>query len=146
MANGTVVAICISPIAGRPMQSLEQVEAIAGLGLAGDRYALGEGSFNGGHPGKRQVTLINDLFVHGSGFNYLQTRRNIVVEDIEFQIDDVVLRGIKYCDPCMRPSSLIDTHKSFRANFYDRGGLVADIIKGGPIKVGSIVIPRRKGY
>ena len=100
------------------------------------------------------MTLINDLFVHGSGFNYLQTRRNIVVEDIElmdqigheFQIDDVVLRGIKYCDPCMRPSSLIDTHKSFRANFYDRGGLVADIIKGGPIKVGSIVIPRRKGY
>lgn len=44
--NGTVKAICIGPVAGGPMQEIMEVEAIAGQGLKGDRYATCEGSFN----------------------------------------------------------------------------------------------------
>lgn len=154
MANGTVVAICIGHSAGAPMKKVQEIEAIVGQGLAGDRYARGEGSFNKGRQGKRQVTLINALFVDGSGFDYTQTRRNIAVRDIElmdqigqeFRIDGVLMRGVKYCDPCMRPTKLSGNPKPFRDLFHDRGGLVAEIIKGGIIKVGSIVVPRTKDY
>ena len=55
--NGTVKAICIGPVAGGPMQEIAEVEAIAGQGLNGDRYTTGEGSFNKGKQGVRQVTL-----------------------------------------------------------------------------------------
>jgi len=154
MAHGTVVAICIGAKAGAQMQSVEQVEAIAGEGLAGDRYARGEGSFNKARRGKRQVTLINALFVDGSSFDYTQTRRNIAVRGIElmdqigqeFRIDGVLMRGVKYCDPCMRPTKLSGNPEPFRDLFHDRGGLVADILESGTIKVGSIVTSRTKDY
>ncbi|HVV39289.1 MAG TPA: hypothetical protein VHD31_03095 [Candidatus Paceibacterota bacterium] len=154
MANGTIVAICISPAAGAPMQQVQEVEAIAGEGLAGDRYSRGEGSFNKGKKGRRQVTLINALFVEGSGFAYHETRRNIAVRGIElmdqigqeFHIDGVRLRGIKYSDPCMRPTKLSGNKLAFRDVFHDRGGIVAEILEGGTIKVGSVVIPRTKDY
>lgn len=61
--NGKVTAIYISPIAGGQMKHVEIVKAIAGAGLEGDRYCAGEGSFNKGRPGKRQVTLINKIFL-----------------------------------------------------------------------------------
>jgi hypothetical protein len=51
MVNGNVVAIFIAPIAGRKMEEVQSAEAIAGAGLAGDRYATGEGSFNRKRPG-----------------------------------------------------------------------------------------------
>ncbi len=154
MANGIVVAICISPTAGAPMQEAHEIEAITGEGLAGDRYSRGEGSFNKGKRGRRQVTLINARFVDGSGFAYNETRRNIVVRGIElmdqighvFHIDGVCLRGINYCDPCMRPTKLSGNVQAFRDIFHDCGGIIAEILKGGVIRVGSVVIPRHKDY
>lgn len=61
-------AICISPTAGEAMVRVERVQALAGQGLVGDRYATGTGSFNKGKQGIRQVTFINSIFFHGSGF------------------------------------------------------------------------------
>ena len=46
MLSGNVVAIFIAPIAGAKMEEVQSAEAIAGAGLAGDRYSTGEGSFN----------------------------------------------------------------------------------------------------
>ena len=42
MVNGNVVGIFISPISGEKMEEVETAEAIAGAGLAGDRYSTGE--------------------------------------------------------------------------------------------------------
>jgi hypothetical protein len=149
-----VTAICICPVAGKIMQEVEAVEAIAGFGLKGDRYASGGGSFNKGKPGERQVTLINDLFIDGSGFEYVDTRRNISVRGTElmyligreFDIDEARMRGIKYCDPCERPNTIAGNSKSFKATFFDRGGLIADVVKSGWIRRGSLVVPPKKGY
>jgi hypothetical protein len=154
MANGIVVAICISPIAGEPIQLVEEVEAIAGAGLRGDRYCTGEGSFNKGARGKRQVTLINEIFFKGSSFEYVDSRRNIVTRGVElmwligreFTIGEAYMRGLKYCDPCLRPSKLSGKKDSFQRVFFDRGGLVAEILEGGIIKVGDLIIPPPKGY
>jgi hypothetical protein len=152
--NGTVVAIFVSPVAGGPMQKVQEVAAIIGAGLKGDRYATGEGSFNRGSRGKRQVTLIGDIFFIGSGFEYRDSRRNIVTHGVElmwligreFQIGDARMRGIKYCDPCERPTKLSGNVRSFRQTFFDRGGLVAEIIVGGIIKTSDPIIPPLKGY
>ena len=153
MSNGTVVAICICPNAGDPMQSVQEVEAIAGQGLKGDRYCQGEGSFNRGNQGKRQVTLINGLFFKGTDFDFVDSRRNIVTMGVElmwligreFQVGGARLRGVKYSDPCARHSK-ISGKPGFKEAFFDRGGLVAEIIRGGVIKVDTEVIPPPKGY
>jgi hypothetical protein len=55
-------------------------------------------------------------------------------------------RGVKYCDPCTRPSKLSGKTKSFKERFFDRGGLIAEIIEGGVITVGDQLIPPPKGY
>jgi len=155
MSNGSILAICICPVAGDPMHEVEKVEAIAGAGLQGDRYCYSKGSFNKGHRGKRQVTLINGAFFQESGFEYVDSRRNIVTLGVElmwligreFQLcDTVIMRGIKYCDPCNRPSKLRGEGKSFKDAFHDRGGLVAEILVGGSLWIGGHVIPPPKGY
>jgi hypothetical protein len=77
MVNGNVEAIFIAPIVGGKMEEVEIAEAIAGAGLAGDRYSTGEGSYNRKRPGRRQVTFINSIFFQDSGFEYAESRRNI---------------------------------------------------------------------
>lgn len=154
MSNGTVIAICISPTAGGQLQNIESVVALAGKGLEGDRYCSGEGSFNKGNVGKRQVTLMNAQFFEGTSFSFADSRRNIFTEGVElmdligkeFTIGDARMRGVKYCDPCARPSKLSGNTDSFREAFFDRGGLVAEIIKTGVLAVGDKVIPPKKTY
>lgn len=154
MANGTVTAICICPAAGGPMQCVSEAEAIVGQGLKGDRYATGEGGFNKGKQGSRQVTLINAIFFEGSGFEYADSRRNIVASGVElmwligreFQIGTARFRGVKYCDPCTRPNTLTGKKRSFKEAFFDRGGLIAEVIEGGLIKIGDMIVPPPKSY
>ncbi len=57
--------------------------ADAGLGLRGDRYSTGNGSFNKDKPGSRQVTIMNSIFFEGSGFEFKDSRRNLFVEGVE---------------------------------------------------------------
>jgi hypothetical protein len=147
MVNGHVVAICISPVAGGKMEEVETVEAVAGAGLAGDRYSTGEGSFNRKQQGRRQVTLINSIFFKNSGFEYIESRRNIVTQGVElmwligreFQIGKARFRGQNYCDPCLRPSRLSGKNQKFLEAFSDRGGLVAEILESGTIKKGDLI-------
>lgn len=150
-----VIGIFISPVAGERMQEVLEVEAIAGAGLKGDRYCTGQGSFNAKTgAGNRQVTLINGLFFEGSGFYYPESRRNIVTMDVElmwligkeFRVGAAKFRGVKYCDPCERPSRLCGKEKNFKEAFFDRGGIIAEIVESGLIKVADVIIPPLKNY
>ena len=42
----------------QPMRALERVRAIAGVGLEGDRYAVGTGHYSADPKVDRQITLI----------------------------------------------------------------------------------------
>jgi MOSC domain-containing protein YiiM len=103
--------------------------------------------------GRRKVTLINALFVQDSGFEYWETRRNIVTSGVElmdligqkFFVGDAMLRGVKYCDPCLKPI-LSNKDIPFRDAFHDRGGLVAEVLSSGLIRIGSPVIRPSKHY
>ena len=152
--NGKVVAIFICPDAGEPMRQVQEVEAVAGEGLEGDRYCYARGSFSKLVKGNRQVTLIGARSFTDSGFEYSESRRNIVTENVElmwligreFIIGKARMKGVKYCDPCNRPSKLSGKEKSFKEAFFDRGGLVAEILESGLIRTDDQIIPPEKKY
>ncbi len=174
VAKVRVVAICIASTAGAPMQAVQKVEAIASAGLRGDRYTTSDGSFNKKSGSwwysvpilgwvltwflqrtERQVTLIHATAFEGTGFGFLDSRRNLIVDgEIElmwligkkFWVGGVLLEGVKYCDPCNRPNKLLDKEESFKKAFFNQGGLIAKVVKGGIIELDDEVIPPLKGY
>jgi MOSC domain-containing protein YiiM len=74
-----------------------------------------------------------------------QARRNIVTRNValnhlveqEFRIGDVVLRGTRLCEPCAHMEKL--TRKGAMRGLIHRGGLRAEVVKGGAIRVGDVV-------
>src|ERR1700680_3538387 len=55
---GRVVAIHISPTSEGTMTAVDDVRAVPGQGLEGDRYFLGVGSYSDPPEPSRQVTLL----------------------------------------------------------------------------------------
>jgi MOSC domain-containing protein YiiM len=55
----------------------------------------------------------------------------------EFQVGAVRLRGMRLCEPCEHLEGL--TTKGVLTGLLHRGGLRADIISGGTIRVGDSV-------
>src|SRR3954467_978076 len=82
-------AIYICDAAGRPMRRCEEIEAIAGRGLEGDRYFLGTGYYSGRDD--CQVTLIESEALErmAAGFDVRvaagEHRRNLVTRGIELR-------------------------------------------------------------
>ena len=150
MWTGVVESIYIAPAAKEPTQSVEQVQAIPGVGLDGDRYALKQGTFFKPQP-DFELTLIEAEAVEAAKREYQvdlaagATRRNVVTRDVplnhlvgkEFRIGDVRVRGIRLCEPCDHLQRLtgLPVIKSLR----HRGGLRAQILTGGLIRVGDQV-------
>lgn len=149
--GGAVISIHIAPAAAAAMVEVHAVEAIAGRGLAGDRYCQGIGTFS--HwPGKgREVTLVESEALAALPAECRiapgAARRNLVTAGIalselvgvEFHVGEVVLRGQRLCDPCRHLEAL--TRPGVFAGLSGRGGLRADILVGGPIRVGDRVLP-----
>jgi MOSC domain-containing protein YiiM len=153
MPSGIVTGIFIARKAEAPMEELQKVEAIAGQGLLGDRYATGHGSYNRGEPGKRQVTLIREEWFPGTSFAPSESRRNIVIRGTElywlidrwFTLGTAILRGVKYCEPCLKPGALIGNGARFEDEFSDRGGLIAEVLQSGNVALGDYLIrPQRE--
>lgn len=150
MWTGVVESIYIAPAAKEPTQSVEQVQAIPGVGLDGDRYALKQGTFFKPQP-DFELTLIEAEAVEAAKREYQvdlaagSARRNVVTRDVplnhlvgkEFRIGDVRVRGIRLCEPCDHLQRLtgLPVIKSLR----HRGGLRAQILTGGLIRVGDPV-------
>ncbi len=155
--NGKVREIFTSPDKGLPMVSHPIILALAGIGLEGDRYALGKGRFQSLRSRQkiRHITFIaleailetnSKLSIN---FETSETRRNIVTQDIdlntlidrEFRIGDALFKGTELCEPCPVPGSL--TNKpGFKNAFNNRGGLRAEILESGLITINSLIVVR----
>src|SRR5215831_11125718 len=85
--EGVVAAIFIGPEAQQPMASVNEVRAIAGHGLQGDRYSRGAGTFPQKSP-NQQVTLIEAEAVEAAARDYeleidaAETRRNLLTRNV----------------------------------------------------------------
>jgi MOSC domain-containing protein YiiM len=150
-AAAKVVSLHIAATAAAPMKSVRQVQALDGKGLEGDRYANKVGTFSRDPGSGREVTLIEIEALEALQRDYhikLEpglTRRNIVTRGVylnhlierEFAVGAVVLRGTRLCDPCAHMEKL--TVKGALRGLIHRGGLRAEIVKGGIIRVGDVV-------
>lgn len=132
------------------MRSIASVEALAGVGLAGDRYARREGFWPDGREESRDVTLIEAEVVEGLADEGIQlapgaSRRNITTRGIrlnelvgkEFWIGGVLARATELCEPCTHLVAL--TGKPLIKPLAHRGGLRADLLTSGWIRVGDRV-------
>jgi len=148
---GQVEAIHIAPGASAPMQSLGEVEAVVGSGLAGDRYFEGIGFYSARptDPGAREVTLFEaevlDVLAteHHIALGAGEHRRNLTTRGVRlndllgqrFRVGDVVLEGVKDCPPCEHLEGLVG--KPVLQRLVNRGGLRARVIVGGVLRVGD---------
>jgi MOSC domain-containing protein YiiM len=151
MWTGKIESIHIAPAAKAAMQSLDEVQAIAGVGLEGDRYANQQGTFFKPEP-DFEVTLIEAEALEGMAREYGtelapgNARRNLVSRGValnhlvgrEFKIGDVLIRGIRLCEPCTHLQAL--TGLAVIKGLRHRGGLRAQILCNGIIRVGSDVV------
>lgn len=149
--QGTVISIHIAPTGAAPMKSVTNAKAVAGRGLEGDRYYNKLGTYSNQAGSGRDVTLIEIEAINGLKRDYEvqldsgQPRRNIVTRGValnhlveqEFRIGDVVLRGTRLCEPCAHMEKL--TVKGAMRGLVHRGGLRAEIISGGSIRVGDTI-------
>ena len=133
------------------MQPRDAVYATAGVGLDGDRYALGIGVYSKPtDDGMRALTLIERESVAAVAAEIplleVETRRNVVTSNValnylvgrRFQIGDVVLIGLRLCEPCVHLERL--TRAGIREALVHRGGLRAAILESGMLRVGDPVL------
>ena len=145
-AAGTVEALAVAGSAGEPARLLQAVRALAGRGLEGDRHVEGTGTFPSGLPGS-SLTMIEAEVCESfePPLEPSQHRRNVITRGIylnalvghEFTVGDVLCRGMRLCEPC----TVVQRYAGrpvLRALVH-RGGLRADILRDGEIKVGDPV-------
>jgi len=155
--SGRVVGIFISPKGEAPMDRVDEVKAVAGQGLEGDRYFHRAGTYSNTPGTGRQVTLIESEAVEAAGRDYGLTlspgeaRRNVVTAGVslnhlvgeEFMVGTVRLKGMRLCEPCEHLAEL--TGQPVVKALVHRGGLRADIVDGGVFRVGDPIVPASSG-
>lgn len=165
--NAYIQAIYLAPTAGAPMQSVDYAQVNIGVGIEGDRYAMGTGAYSAVEPAKvRHLSLIalsgietaNDWLNAGDEptFDGAETRRNIVLEGItahelnnlvgkQFQLGNLQLMGTELCAPCERPAQLL-SRPSFMDAFEGRGGIRAEVLNSGTLAVGEKLLLGHEKY
>jgi MOSC domain-containing protein YiiM len=132
------------------MVSHGSLTAHAGRGLEGDRYALGVGRYSDERPG-RHLTLIAIEEIDAANASLAmplapdEARRNIVTRGIDlpaligrrFRIGQVECVAVRHCPPCTYLDGLLG--REVLDALHERGGIRADILAGGIIRVGDAI-------
>jgi hypothetical protein len=139
---GTVSGILIAPAAEAPLERVDASVALPGRGLAGDRYAQGDGTFSG--PGRGyELTLVDAEVLAEIQLSWEDARRNIVTTGISlnglvgrrFRVGPVECVGRRLAEPCAHLEKL--ARPGLLRPLVHRGGLRADILSGGTITIGD---------
>ncbi len=150
--TGRVESIHIATAAEAPMRGVAEITAVAGVGLEGDRYATRTGSFSAKPKPGRQITLVEAEAIEALGreANLVlapgETRRNLVTRGValnhlvgrEFMVGGARLRGHELCEPCSDLARMTGKPQIL-PGLVHRGGLRAEILEGGLIRVGDPV-------
>jgi MOSC domain-containing protein YiiM len=154
---GRLEAIYLRPGRREPVTPVQQVEALVGRGLAGDRAADKTSSRVGGS--KRQVTLIQAehmpavaAFTHKGHVDPACLRRNLLVSGLNLLATKslfkdaplivrigahVMLEITGPCEPCSRMEELLGPggYNAMRGH----GGVNARVLAGGHIQIGDAI-------
>ena len=145
-AAGSVAGLLLAADAEAALTRVDTATALAGRGLAGDRYACGAGTFSGPGTGY-ELTLVDADVLEEVGLSWEDARRNVVTRGIglnalaghRFGIGDVECVGRRLAEPCAHLERL--TRPGLLRPLVHRGGLRADILVGGTIRVGDEIVP-----
>lgn len=149
IAEGVVEAILLAPRSEAPTTPVESARAIAGEGLHGDRYATGLGAWPSGRPGGA-LTLVDAAVLEELAAERgapIDHRRNVVVRGTDlnalvgrrFTVGEVLCHGRRLCEPCAHLDRL--NGGGVLRPLVHRGGLRADIERGGTLRVGDRLVP-----
>jgi MOSC domain-containing protein YiiM len=151
--SGTVESIHIAARAEEPTDAVEAVSVVAGRGIEGDRYFRegGNGTFHEADKHGQDLTLIEAEAIEGlaadTGIELApgEARRNVVTRGVRlndlvgrrFTVGEVEAVGNRLCDPCSHLQRV--TQPGVLKGLANRGGLRADVVRGGAIRVGDEV-------
>lgn len=151
--QGTVEGIYIATDAAEPLFEVDEVKAVVGLGLEGDRYFHKRGTFSKRPKPGREVTLIEIEAIEAAQNDYgldvtpADARRNIVTRGVplnhlvgkRFTVGDATLIGIRLCEPCTHLTKLVSG--DFRKALVHRGGLRAEVVEGAMVHKADLLRP-----
>ena len=151
LQSGVVESIHIAPRAEQMPDPVQAVDVVAGRGIEGDRYFRddGDGTFHEADKHGQDLTLIEAEAIEGlaadTGIELGpgEARRNVVTRGValndlvgrRFTVGEVEAVGNRLCDPCSHLQKL--TRPGVLKGLVDRGGLRADVVRGGEIRVGD---------
>ena len=138
--RGSVEAIFVGAVDEGPLEAAEQVQVQTGAGIEGDRY------------GDKDITLFEAEAIEGleadTGIELQpnEIRRNVMTRGIALndllghrvRVGEVEAVVTELCHPCSHLQKL--TQPGVLRGLVNRGGLNADVVAGGAIKVGDQVV------
>ena len=148
--TGAIIKIFIAPEGGTTMEPVEQVEALAGCGLKGDRYCKRSGYWT--DVDECEVTLIESEALEeicaktGVSVENGEHRRNLVTRGIQldslpgkrFQVGTAVLEYDRPRPPCGYIESL--TEPGMTRSLVGRGGICARVVASGTISANDPIV------
>ncbi|MDP5220602.1 MOSC domain-containing protein [Ruegeria sp. 2205SS24-7] len=151
--HGTIEAIFRFADSGAPGELLSSAHLLAGVGVDGDRYAIGKGHFQSEGRWGQALTLIEAEAIeylaseHGVEMPAVDARRNIVTRGIDlnallgqrFRVGEILCQGSRLAEPCAWLQKT--TPPGMLRGLVHRGGLRADILEDGEIRLGDKIIP-----
>jgi MOSC domain-containing protein YiiM len=156
---GTVERVFVAGAGGEAMRPVEAVQAVAGRGLDGDRYATRRGYWT--DVDECQVTLIRgedlDEIAASSGVAVQdgQHRRNIVTRGVDlralagrrFRIGAATFAYDRPRPPCRYIESITEPGMT-RALAARRGGICVRVVESGLVRAGDEieVLPAEEGF
>ena len=136
LASGRIYSVQLCPGYRKPMQPVDEAQAIENTGLRGDKHALPDSS--------RQVLLLERETLDALGLSPGQVKENLTTEGIllmrlrtkdRIQIgDEVILEITKPCSPCGRMDEI---RPGLLRELAGRRGMLARVIRGGSIVRGD---------
>jgi MOSC domain-containing protein YiiM len=144
---GRVEQIAITPTPEALPEPVERVEVVAGQGPRGDRKFAPEPMERNG----KDLTLIEAEALEaltaetGIELSHEESRRNVLTRDVRlndlvgrrFRVGEVECVGVVLNEPCSHLEGL--TRPGVLKGLVHRGGLRADVVRGGTIAVGDEV-------
>jgi len=154
MKKMTLHAIIIGEQAKAPLHYVSSVTVVKGRGLKGDRYYLKQGTFNKPQLSQdvREISIVSYETLEicnkrlGSSLDFLDLRRNLVIEDFDFEvlkgkifrIGSAEFKIIRTAPPCRYLSRLLGEDMMSGLKYI--GGYRARIIKSGILTAGDAII------
>lgn len=146
--HGRVASLHLHPVEpGAPLQTVNQIDAVAGKGIAGEPRYFGKISRKTGQPSRRQISLIaRELIAEHAATLGLHSippgavRANIETIGIDLiqmigkqiQIGDAVLLVYEARTPCQRMDAVCSGLRALMEN--RRQGVLAQVIRSGIIR------------